>query len=1259
MKHIITILALAFILRGGYAQNEPRLVLPVGYLGGVTRIDSSPNDKLLITEDLNSDIILFDSDKLIELQRHNFGNCKITSSSFLNDSSTISICNDTLISVWNFYSDKVELYPISVQLSKLYVEEHGLYFIDKHEFVYKFNFYKKKINFKKIIQYLAQEIYFKSEKEIFLVNNKKLLLCANLEHGIKFKRKFDNEITALSFNSIGNVLIGFDNGEIIECDLTLDIIHKYRSISDRISTIGYINDSTIISGSYDYTVTIQNKKEILNSKLFDDWIIGMFLNNDEIITCTWNGMLNKTNMNLKIINEFQTSLKKATFFCQKGNLLFISYNDGMVNQFDVRNYELTNKYKISNNSIYGLDVSDNAKEIIIWDLEGVKIYDILEKKIILEFKRANISFASFIPNTSKYIFGSDYFLYSSKNDQTLDSISLINSWSSVKSNQNTILITGLNKLIEVDENELKTIDFNEVGQIWTSQKKSDFTYLLGSNNKIYHVGKNGKTNKIADFPMIIDGIEFIDSENIIVNCENGQLLKVDLKTKETIILADTKQEYGSWDFKVNVKTGKVIYPNAKNWDLKMDIDILDYNGKVLNRLENVNSEIVCISNSNKSIEFNQLDSNQVIFILTDGSVKLWDINLNGKDAITELGFDYFNILNRESNHYNLKGAFIKSGLLKLPIPGIDTLTFMNLKNGDWLVHDSKYRFDGTPGAIEKLYLTCGLEIIDLAQVKDSLWVPGLVEKIMNNEEILINDRPAPKLSDLNICDLTPVIEPLEDGDKGLFRYRIIPRNGGLGETEVHINGNLTYKFKPDQLEKKLEQKKEVYYLSFSSDTLQGFLTGDKGNENPILVKAKVKGSGIYGRGVVLDIEKETDKENPKFFGLFIGVNDYGNPNKEQSELRYRNLDFAAKDAKDLSEAVEGTARNLFKQDCYIFNLTGTGNAENIPTKANIQKALKEIGEKAKASDILYIFFAGHGDIPEGNGEKEIRFILHNADKRNLKTSSFGVDELSEWCHPKNIKAQKRVFVFDACHSGQIINQTMAFNGRGDDEATRIRQLDKLKDKNGMMILAASADDESAYEDETLNQGVLTYYLLQAIKEADDTTLIVRQWFDESIKGVIEYSRANGNKQEPNSFGDGRFEIGNVTEQVRSIIDISCPKTRIGLCEFMSLGSVEETYPTLKNELSNILKISSMRGDFVYSKNIEKAYRISGVFTLEKNKLIVQYDIKKDDKLIATIKLPVFKKNTTEKEIIETVSQSIQSEIERIDKRDEKCKQKNE
>ncbi len=584
-------------------------------------------------------------------------------------------------------------------------------------------------------------------------------------------------------------------------------------------------------------------------------------------------------------------------------------------------------------------------------------------------------------------------------------------------------------------------------------------------------------------------------------------------------------------------------------------------------------------------------------------------------------------------------------------------TRLQLEGNDWLVYDENYRFDGSIGAIEKLYLTCGLEVIDLAQVKDSLWVPGLVEKIMNKEEILINDRPAPKLSDLNICDLTPVIEPLENGDKGLYRYKIIPRNGGLGETEVYINGNLTYKFKPEQLVKKREQNKDIYYLSFSSDTLQGFLTGDKGNDNPILVKAKVKGSGIYGRGVVLGIKKQTDKETPKFFGLFIGVNDYGNPNKEQSELRYRNLDFAAKDANDLSKAVEGTARNLFKQDCYIYNLTGTGTAENIPTKANIQKALKEIGEKAKASDILYIFFAGHGDIPEGRGEKEIRFILHNADKKNLKSSSFGVDELSEWCHPKQIKAQKRVFVFDACHSGQIINQTMAFNGRGDDEATRIRQLDKLKDKNGMMILAAAADNESAYEDETLNQGVLTYHLLDAMKKEKDTSLIIRQWFDEAIEGVKEYSRANRNKQEPNSFGDGRFEIGNINEQVRAGIDITCPKTRVAMCILSDpTGEAETLYPAFKEKINTYFANNSSRGNFVLSKNLDKAYRVEGSYILMKNKINIRYKVFFGDKQVGeAISLPEIKKSKTEDELVQIVTQSIQSELERLDKRDEKCK----
>ena len=190
---------------------------------------------------------------------------------------------------------------------------------------------------------------------------------------------------------------------------------------------------------------------------------------------------------------------------------------------------------------------------------------------------------------------------------------------------------------------------------------------------------------------------------------------------------------------------------------------------------------------------------------------------------------------------------------------------------------------------------------------------------------------------------------------------------------------------------------------------------------------------------------------------------------------------------------------------------------------------------------------------------------------------------------------------------------------------------------------------------------MTYYLLQAIKEAADTTLMVRQWFDEAIDGVIEYSRVNGNKQEPNSFGDGRFEIGNVNEQVRAGIDISCPKTRVAMCILSDpTGEAETLYPAFKEKVNAYFSNNSSRGNFVLSKNLDKAYRIEGSYLLIKKNINIRYKVYFGDKQVGeAISLPVMKKNASEDELVQLVTQSIQSELERIDKRDEKCKKKNE
>jgi WD40 repeat protein len=671
---------------------------------------------------------------------------------------------------------------------------------------------------------------------------------------------------------------------------------------------------------------------------------------------------------------------------------------------------------------------------------------------------------------------------------------------------------------------------------------------------------------------------------------------------------------------------------AKLWDSK--------SGKLLQNLEGhiqaVNSAVF------------SPDGTSILTASDDNTAKLWDSKSGKLLQNLEGHTSWLNsaVFSPDGKYVLTIGVDHKTILWDVAT-GKPHYTRLQLENNDWLVYDEHYRFDGTQRAIDYLYFTCGLEVLDLAQLKDSLWVPGLVGKIMNNEEILINDKPAPKLKDLNICDLTPQIEVIDNGEQGFFRFKITPRNGGLGQTEVYINGNLTYTIQPKELKKINENSKEFYYLDLTTDSIQQFLEGPQLSLNPIVVKCKVKNSGIYGRGVEVEVAKTQIDEEPEFWGVFIGVNDYGNPSKERSELKYPDLGLAKKDAEDMANAVETVAKTLFDpQKCHIFQLTGTGISDSVPSRANLQKVLEEIAEKSKANDVLYIFFAGHGDVTRKNEQDEIRFILNNADKKNLFSSSFGVQELSDWCHPMNIKAQKRVFVFDACHSGQMINETMAFNGRGDDEGLRIRQLDKLKDKNGMMILAASADDQSAFEDERLDQGVLTYHLLQAMKAYPDTSLIIRDWFEETIKLVNLYTQTNPQKnQVPSSFGDGRFEIGNINDFVRQSIDIQSPKKRIAKCIFLPVDAETESFcPDLENKINLILQSSK---DFVLDDDSRDILNIQGTYVIKKKNIEVKFRIKKGDEVLSDwIILEQIKKVDFEEQI-PRIGQEIMIEIIKI------------
>ncbi|MEO7983000.1 MAG: caspase family protein, partial [Bacteroidota bacterium] len=466
--------------------------------------------------------------------------------------------------------------------------------------------------------------------------------------------------------------------------------------------------------------------------------------------------------------------------------------------------------------------------------------------------------------------------------------------------------------------------------------------------------------------------------------------------------------------------------------------------------------------------------------------RLWNIN-NGKCLGRYPGDNFMFIPGTDKFLLTNRGAMnvyeAKRGSL--------VYTHFIAGENDYIVMDSLGRFDGTEMARKQLYFTCGKEIIELESVKDQLWVPNLAERIMKGETI-----NAKTVSELNICGLTPEVQDLGN-TLTEYHFKIIPRRGGMGETVVFVNGIEAKRYQPASLVK----NGNSYDLVIKKSELINFLVN--GKENAVVVKAYTADNTISSRGLIVSEDKTKEKPvAPNLYAVMVGVSDYKG---DALDLKY-----AAKDATDISNAVSNAARKLLNTDerehVFMYNLTTAKEHYQLPEKNAIKKIMEEIGKKATANDILLIFFAGHG-VMSGEADKK-QFYFLTADASTLSTTDavkdvgISTSELVEWMKPQNIKAQKRILIFDACNSGQAINDIAGKElvVRNDDKAQQIKAIDKLNEKSGLFILSASASNQSAYEMGRYSQGLLTYSLLKAIKQQPDILedgkyLNVSSWFN--------------------------------------------------------------------------------------------------------------------------------------------------------------------
>jgi WD40 repeat protein len=871
--------------------------------------------------------------------------------------------------------------------------------------------------------------------------------------------------------------------------------------------------------------------------------------------------------NLLFTCEGHTTYVDFAKFSPDGKKIVTVSRDKTVKIWDAANIELIFNLHGHTDVINSVQFSFDSKKILTASSDSsAKVWDIISGKLLLTLKAHadEVYYAQFSPDGKMIVTAS------------ADNTSRV--WDA-ENGKLLFTLEGHSEKVyyatfSPDSKMIVTASFDNSAKVWNAKNGELLYNLDGHKSIVFSAQFSSDGNKIVTASD--------DHTAKVWNAENGELL---------FTLKNHKDQLNSAQFSPDSK--RIITTSRDNTAIVWDC----YNGKLLFTIEGH-------TGYGLSAQFSP-DGKKIVTASWDNTAKIWDaesgkqikdIRCNG--MFQDIDFDNNTLI----SHNNSRLTFwnIESGLEKYSCLAVNST--------DYLVMHLDGYYDGTTAARDYLYFVCGTEIIDLTQMKDALYVPRLVDKIINGQDINY-----PKLEDLDICGTLPLIERVEN-EKLNYNYKITPRKLGLEYVEVYVNAKKIYTFNASEL----PFENGYYSLEMSnSDITKHFMTGGA-NEVNVVAISKQGDSELRSRGVMVKYQfKEENKTKPKLYAVIIGVNEYKDPTL--------NLHFPVKDATDFGKSLEISAKLLLGAEnvimYYVHSNVTTGNGYTTPEKEGIRKTLEEIGKIANPEDVVLIFFAGHG-IMQGEENKEFAFLTADASRSDL--IGISTKELQNWLSfegPNKILANKTILIFDACNSGQATQDLIAM-ARNDDDTQKIRQVEDLKDKSGMFILAGSAPNQSAYELPQYEQGLLTYSLLYVLKNNPDILddgkyLNVQKWFLESEEYLHELVSSMGYDQDAQPYGTANIRIGEVDEDVRNSIHLAEEKPMLLCANVLNENTFNDDLQLKDNINKQLIKITEngTASQIIFSK--QEAANV--------NKINILYSLTADE---INCRLSLIKNNQT-------------------------------
>ncbi|MBL7775973.1 MAG: caspase family protein [Saprospiraceae bacterium] len=537
--------------------------------------------------------------------------------------------------------------------------------------------------------------------------------------------------------------------------------------------------------------------------------------------------------------------------------------------------------------------------------------------------------------------------------------------------------------------------------------------------------------------------------------------------------------------------------------------------------------------------------------------------------------------------------------------GKELATLIALGATDWVVSSPSGLFDASPGAMQQLYYMIGLDVVDLEQLKERYYEPGLLGKITGFAKGEIRD-----ISTLGALALYPELEAELDVDQ--LRIQLTKRSGGMGKLSFFINGKeVAEDLNPGRqarLTVDLNAYEKFYLPGPNTLALRAYNSADWLKSPAHTLEYTPPASG-RGTGTSTPNAQAIDPAKPQLYAIVVGTSDYSGA---QLDLRFPDLDAAA-----MAQALGSAGKALFAERVHLRLLTTAAKTpDDIASKKNIAAAFSDFAAAARPTDILICYFSGHG-LNYGSAEKSQFYYLTKdiaspdlKDEDVRKNYTVSSEDLTRWLTA--IPAKKQVMILDACNSGKAVESLAAIGAR-ELNAAQIRALDRMKDRTGMFILTGSAADKVSYEASQYGQGLLTYSLLQGMSGlalTADKRVDVMTLFQYARDRVPELAKSIRQVQVPVlafPASGGSFDIGIVDAGVK--IPLAQVKPVFIRNVFQDEDSFDDVLG-LTNALAAYFQEITARGAqaeliYVDVSEYENAYSIKGRYSVSGDAVTVR------------------------------------------------------